>query len=229
MASASASHRKSRPSCRMPMFRESSIGTRFGSTSPTCGSRARERSFAGSRSCRRLRIFCARWTVASRRFTATGTCIWLPNHELREADWIGSLDHALREAVRLHLVSDVPVGAFLSGGLDSSTVVAYMAQASAGRVKTFSIGFDEADFDELTYARQVASRYGTDHFEMVVKPDVMSVLPRLSLAVRRAVRGRLRGAHVLRVEDHAGSRHGGSVRRRGRREASPATGATQRR
>lgn len=103
-----------------------------------------------------------------------------PNHGLREAEWIESLDHSLREAVRSHLVSDVPVGAFLSGGLDSSSVVAYMAQASAGRIKTFSIGFDEAEFDELTYARQVAARYGTDHFEMVVKPDVMGVLPRLT-------------------------------------------------
>lgn len=103
-----------------------------------------------------------------------------PNGSLRESDWIDSLDHALREAVKSHLVSDVPVGAFLSGGLDSSGVVAYMAQESVGRVKTFSIGFDEADFDELGYARQVAARYGTQHFEMVVKPDVMGVLPRLS-------------------------------------------------
>jgi asparagine synthase (glutamine-hydrolysing) len=103
-----------------------------------------------------------------------------PNLRLKESDWIDSLDHTLREAVKIHLVSDVPLGAFLSGGLDSSSVVACMAQASAGRVKTFSIGFDEADFDELAYARQVASRYGTDHVEMIVKPDVMSVLPRLS-------------------------------------------------
>ena len=103
-----------------------------------------------------------------------------PKQQVRESDWIESLDHALREAVNTHLVSDVPLGAFLSGGLDSSSVVACMAQASANRVKTFSIGFDEADFDELAYARQVASRYGTDHVEMIVKPDVMSVLPRLS-------------------------------------------------
>ena len=103
-----------------------------------------------------------------------------PNHRLQESDWVESLDHVLRESVASHLVSDVPVGAFLSGGLDSSSVVAYMAQASSARVKTFSIGFDEADFDELAYARQVAARYGTDHVEMILKPDVMGVLPQLA-------------------------------------------------
>jgi asparagine synthase (glutamine-hydrolysing) len=78
------------------------------------------------------------------------------------------------------MISDVPVGAFLSGGIDSSSVVACMARASTAPVKTFSIGFDEQDFDELRYARLVAARHGTDHFEMVLKPDVMSVLPRLA-------------------------------------------------
>ncbi len=103
-----------------------------------------------------------------------------PDHRLGETEWIESLDYLLHQSVKSHMVSDVPVGAFLSGGLDSSTVVACMAQVSNGRVKTFSIGFDETDFDELAYARLVAARYGTDHFEMVVKPDVVSVLPRLA-------------------------------------------------
>jgi asparagine synthase (glutamine-hydrolysing) len=103
-----------------------------------------------------------------------------PDQTAGEGEWAERLDHLLHEAVRLHMVSDVPVGAFLSGGLDSSTVVACMARASTAPVKTFSIGFDERDFDELAYARLVAHRYGTDHFEMVVKPDVMSVLPRLA-------------------------------------------------
>jgi asparagine synthase (glutamine-hydrolysing) len=104
----------------------------------------------------------------------------VPDHRVTEADWSEQLDSLLHEAVRLHMVSDVPVGAFLSGGVDSGSVVACMARASTGPVKTFSIGFDEQDFDELRYARLVAGRYGTDHFEMVVKPDVMSVLPRLA-------------------------------------------------
>jgi asparagine synthase (glutamine-hydrolysing) len=103
-----------------------------------------------------------------------------PEARGREADWARELDHLLHESVRLHMVSDVPIGAFLSGGLDSSTVVACMARSSSAPVKTFSIGFDEQDFDELRYARLVAARCGTEHFELVVKPDVMEILPRLA-------------------------------------------------
>jgi asparagine synthase (glutamine-hydrolysing) len=95
-------------------------------------------------------------------------------------DWVESVRAGLRSAVESHLVSDVPVGAFLSGGLDSSSVVATMAHASRAPVKTFSIGFEEAAFDELAYARLVAAKYGTDHFELIVKPDVVNVLPRLA-------------------------------------------------
>lgn len=83
----------------------------------------------------------------------------------------------LDEAVRLRMISDVPVGAFLSGGVDSSAVVAMMARHSSGPVKTFCIGFDEAEYDERAYARMVAERYGTDHHEMVVRPQAVDVLP----------------------------------------------------
>ena len=85
----------------------------------------------------------------------------------------------LEQAVRLRLVSDVPLGAFLSGGVDSSAVVAMMARACSGKVKTFSIGFSAKEYDETRYARMVAERYGTDHEELVVRPDAVSVLPRL--------------------------------------------------
>lgn len=85
----------------------------------------------------------------------------------------------LREAVRCHLVSDVPVGAFLSGGIDSSIVVALMAEASAEPVRTFSIGFPDAEHDELDKARLVAARFGTDHRELVIEPDSVDVLPKL--------------------------------------------------
>ena len=85
----------------------------------------------------------------------------------------------LREAVRIRLMSEVPLGAFLSGGIDSSAVVALMAQESPERIKTFSIGFDEQDFSELHHARRVAEHVGADHHEFIVRPDAMEVLPTL--------------------------------------------------
>lgn len=86
----------------------------------------------------------------------------------------------LDEAVRVRMVADVPLGAFLSGGVDSSAVVAMMARHSSGRVKTFCIGFDEAGYDERAYARMVAERYDTDHYEMVVRPNAAAILPLLA-------------------------------------------------
>ena len=85
----------------------------------------------------------------------------------------------LRDAVRSHLMSDVPLGAFLSGGVDSSLVVGLMAEASTRPVKTFSIGFDEPQFDELEHARTVANHFGTEHHEFVVRPDGLNILDRL--------------------------------------------------
>ncbi len=83
----------------------------------------------------------------------------------------------LREAVRVRLMSDVPLGAFLSGGIDSSAIVALMTELSAERVKTFSIGFEEQDFSEIRHARRIAQLLGTEHHEFVVKPDALEVLP----------------------------------------------------
>jgi asparagine synthase (glutamine-hydrolysing) len=85
----------------------------------------------------------------------------------------------LEDAVRAWMISDVPVGAFLSGGVDSSTVTALMCRVSNTRVKTFSIGFAEPDYDELRYARQIAARYDTDHHELVVDADQAALLPEL--------------------------------------------------
>ncbi len=99
-----------------------------------------------------------------------------PGAPAREDDLVDELRAKLDEAVRLHMVSDVPIGAFLSGGVDSSAVVAMMARASSRPVKTFSIGFREQDFDELRYARQVARAFGTDHHEEIVEPDVLPSL-----------------------------------------------------
>src|SRR5262249_45177192 len=85
----------------------------------------------------------------------------------------------LTEAVRLRLIADVPLGALLSGGVDSSLVVAVMSQLSDKRVTTFSIGFEESDFNELSYARLVADRFSTNHHEFVVRPNAVEILPTL--------------------------------------------------
>ncbi|HET6979237.1 MAG TPA: asparagine synthase (glutamine-hydrolyzing) [Pyrinomonadaceae bacterium] len=85
----------------------------------------------------------------------------------------------LRDAVKCRLMSEVPLGAFLSGGIDSSAVVALMSQESSERVKTFSIGFEEQDFSELHHARRVAEHVGADHHEFIVRPDAVEILPTL--------------------------------------------------
>ena len=89
------------------------------------------------------------------------------------------LHNHIDEAVRLRMVSDVPLGAFLSGGIDSSLIVAMMAKRSSRPVKTFAVGFTSKDFSELPYARMVAERYGTEHHEIVLQPEMTSVIPEL--------------------------------------------------
>lgn len=86
----------------------------------------------------------------------------------------------LDEAVRIRMIADVPFGAFLSGGIDSSAIVALMRRHSTQPVKTFSVGFEQAEYSELRYSREVANVYGTDHHELIVSEnEVMSLLPRL--------------------------------------------------
>ncbi|MCW5875357.1 MAG: asparagine synthase (glutamine-hydrolyzing) [Anaerolineales bacterium] len=91
-----------------------------------------------------------------------------PKHQASEGELIEELRGLAREAVRMRLISEVPLGAHLSGGIDSSIVVALMAEASSGAVKTFSVGFEETHFSELPYARAVAQRYATDHHEFTL-------------------------------------------------------------
>ena len=85
----------------------------------------------------------------------------------------------LEESVKLRLISDVPLGAFLSGGVDSSLIVGIMARMSRKPVKTFSIGFEEKEFNELTYARLVSKHFATEHHEFIVKPNAIEILPKL--------------------------------------------------
>jgi asparagine synthase (glutamine-hydrolysing) len=98
-----------------------------------------------------------------------------PNEEASERELVDRLRDLLCESVKLHEVSDVPIGAFLSGGIDSSAVVATMASMRAEPVKTFSIGFAEAEYDELVHARHVADTYATEHHELVLRPDVIGL------------------------------------------------------
>lgn len=97
-----------------------------------------------------------------------------------DVEAVDALDTAIRESVRGQMLADVPLGAFLSGGVDSSTIVAMMQAESTQPVKTFSIGFNEVGYSELTHARAVATHLKTDHTELVVTPeDALSVIPRL--------------------------------------------------
>jgi asparagine synthase (glutamine-hydrolysing) len=102
-----------------------------------------------------------------------------PKVRLSEEDAVDGLLEVLREAVRLRMIADVPLGALLSGGIDSSIVVALMSQLSDRPVKTFSIGFDHQEFNELPHARRVAERCGTEHHELIVRPNALEVLPTL--------------------------------------------------
>jgi len=110
---------------------------------------------------------------------------WEPalSHEtLSDAAWLERVREEVTAAVRKRLVSDVPLGALLSGGIDSAVVVALMARASHDPVRTFTVGFADERYDERPYAQAVARRYGTRHEEIVVEPDAAATLPRLAAA-----------------------------------------------
>jgi len=108
---------------------------------------------------------------------------WQPDFskkiKISETEAIEETTRVLREATKLRLISEVPLGAFLSGGVDSSVVVALMAQESATTVKTFSIGFEEQDYSELQYAKKVAEHLGAEYNEFIVRPNALEILPTL--------------------------------------------------
>ena len=117
--------------------------------------------------------------VRERKVGSYWSLDYQPKLDLDEEEAVDALEEVLTEAVRLRMVADVPLGALLSGGVDSSVVVALMSRLSSRPVKTFSIGFDEKGFNELPYARMVAERYGTEHHELVVRADAQEVIPTL--------------------------------------------------
>jgi asparagine synthase (glutamine-hydrolysing) len=106
----------------------------------------------------------------------------LPQRDDEEAELVEELRSRLRDSVRAHLVSDVPVGVLLSGGVDSALLAALAAEETAEPLRTFSIGFEERSFDELADARRVAERYATRHRELVLRPDAALLLPALAEA-----------------------------------------------
>jgi len=104
---------------------------------------------------------------------------YLPKVQLNEYDAHIELIERMTEATKIRMRSDVPLGAFLSGGIDSSSIVALMAKISNQQVKTFSIGFDEPKYNETAFAREVAQQLGTEHHELVIRPDARAVLEKL--------------------------------------------------
>ena len=120
--------------------------------------------------------------VRLERFARPGPAAAEQLREDDEAELIEELRARLRDSVRAHLIADVPVGVLLSGGVDSSALAALAAESSSEPVRTFSIGFEERSFDELGDARLVAQRYGTQHRELVLRPDAALLLPALAEA-----------------------------------------------
>ncbi len=99
--------------------------------------------------------------------------------DISTSAWEERIMNSLEDATKIRMISDVPIGAFLSGGIDSSTIVGLMAKHSSRPIKTFSIGFESEQHNELPYARQIAALFKTDHTEFIVKPDAIDVLPEL--------------------------------------------------
>lgn len=124
-----------------------------------------------------LTVDVDRWRVAQNRYWQLQ---FRPDDGLSINDWKDALLAKLDETVRLHLMADVPVGSFLSGGIDSSVVTGLASRAMSVPLQTFSMGFREAAFNELPAAREIAGHFGTEHVEEVVSPDAAALLPELT-------------------------------------------------
>ena len=123
-----------------------------------------------------LTVEPGRWEHAPRRYWRLAPT---PDHDRSPEDWQEAVRAKIIESTRMHMIADVPIGAFLSGGIDSSLVVGSASRLTSEPVQTFSIGFQEARFSELPHARRVAERFRTNHTEEIVTPDAVGVLDEL--------------------------------------------------
>jgi asparagine synthase (glutamine-hydrolysing) len=102
------------------------------------------------------------------------------DNKKNEEEWLEELDHLLRDSIKKHLIADVPVGAFLSGGIDSTIIVKYMSELQGTNIpKTFSIGFDDELYSEVQYSDMVRIKYNTEHYSEIVSHDMVDILPKL--------------------------------------------------
>ncbi len=211
---------------------EHSTTTRSTPTSPSDSSRGRRRRWPASPSSRQATVSSlATGTFASR---STGAIrVPAPRTGMSADEHAEGLLAELEEAVRLRLMSDVPLGAMLSGGLDSSLIVALMARHTSGPVKTFSVGFVEDDLNELADAREVAQRFGADHHELELsRADTDLDLPRARVVPRRAARRPLIDRLPRAVRARVTTRHRcplGPGRRRTPGRVPQASGGVRRR
>ena len=180
MANACSSAPRSRPSWLARTCRARSMKRRSKITWPSAWCPAAGPSSGASRSCRRR--MC--WSSTRKHWQANAECYWRlriePDPRPTADEWQEQIRAKVDEAVRLHLIADVPVGAFLSGGVDSSVVVASTAGKTTGPLQTFSIGFAEQNLSELPYAREIAAQFGTQHTEEIVTPQAVDLLDELT-------------------------------------------------
>ncbi|MEZ5288851.1 MAG: asparagine synthase-related protein [Vicinamibacterales bacterium] len=141
----------------------------------------------------------------------------VPLQPWTDAEAVDALRDRLRHAVVSQMMSDVPLGAFLSGGIDSSTLVAFMSEASRLPINTFSMGFDDGSYNELAFAREVAAAFGTNHRERTVTPSLEPLFDKLVVHLDEPFADVSMFPTYMRCRRSRGHRDGGTVGRRGRR------------
>ena len=211
---ASRSRPSSRRSCSCRASAASSTPRRSTRTSPSSTSRASETGVGGIRRLAPGHVLV--WEngeIETQRYWELEP----EPRELSDDEWLDLVRETVTAAVRRRLVSDVPLGALLSGGIDSTIVVGLMAQESSEPVRTFTVGVDDPRYDERAHARIAASAFGTTHEELVVEPDPVELVSAARDLPRRAARRRGDPADVPHLGGRAPARDGRAHGRRRRR------------